>query len=239
MLGAVAGLACTDGVEVGGMEAVGVSYPGFEQDLAALLSWARARTEVASRRWSWRSTGPREPARAPWRARWRGALGFTYLDSGAMYRAVGAADARATAAPAAERAEQLEHRARRPGARRRRGRDRGDPHARGDRGGVAGGHRPERCARRSSRKQRELLAGGDWVAEGRDIGTVVAPGRRGEGLPDRRAAEERARRRADELGVDVDDRAAGPGAARRSRTRTREHSPLRAAPARSSSTPPA
>ena len=24
-------------------------------------------------------------------------------------------------------------------------------------------------------KQRELLASGDWVAEGRDIGTVVAP----------------------------------------------------------------
>ena len=26
-------------------------------------------------------------------------------------------------------------------------------------------------------KQRELLAEGDWVVEGRDIGTVVAPGR--------------------------------------------------------------
>jgi cytidylate kinase len=25
-------------------------------------------------------------------------------------------------------------------------------------------------------KQRELLARGDWVAEGRDVGTVVAPG---------------------------------------------------------------
>jgi 3-phosphoshikimate 1-carboxyvinyltransferase len=37
MLGAVAGLASTDGVEVIGMEAAAVSYPGFERDLALLL----------------------------------------------------------------------------------------------------------------------------------------------------------------------------------------------------------
>ena len=37
MLGAVAGLASIEGVEVLGMEAAGVSYPGFEEDLAALL----------------------------------------------------------------------------------------------------------------------------------------------------------------------------------------------------------
>lgn len=37
MLGAVAGLACERGVEVVGMEAAGVSYPAFEQDLAALV----------------------------------------------------------------------------------------------------------------------------------------------------------------------------------------------------------
>jgi len=37
MLGAVAGLASIEGVEVVGMEAAGVSYPGFEEDLAALL----------------------------------------------------------------------------------------------------------------------------------------------------------------------------------------------------------
>ena len=37
MLGAVAGLASTDGVEVLGMDAAGVSYPGFEADLATLL----------------------------------------------------------------------------------------------------------------------------------------------------------------------------------------------------------
>jgi 3-phosphoshikimate 1-carboxyvinyltransferase len=37
MLGAVAGLASRDGVEVVGMETAAVSYPGFEQDLRALL----------------------------------------------------------------------------------------------------------------------------------------------------------------------------------------------------------
>jgi 3-phosphoshikimate 1-carboxyvinyltransferase len=38
MLGAIAGLASGDGVEVAGMDAAGVSYPGFEGDLASLLS---------------------------------------------------------------------------------------------------------------------------------------------------------------------------------------------------------
>jgi 3-phosphoshikimate 1-carboxyvinyltransferase len=37
MLGAVAGLAAADGVEVEGMEAAAVSYPGFETDLGSLL----------------------------------------------------------------------------------------------------------------------------------------------------------------------------------------------------------
>jgi 3-phosphoshikimate 1-carboxyvinyltransferase len=37
MLGAVAGLASKEGVEVVGMEAAAVSYPGFEADLASLL----------------------------------------------------------------------------------------------------------------------------------------------------------------------------------------------------------
>jgi 3-phosphoshikimate 1-carboxyvinyltransferase len=38
MLGAVAGLASREGVEVRGMDAAAVSYPGFEADLASLLS---------------------------------------------------------------------------------------------------------------------------------------------------------------------------------------------------------
>ncbi len=37
MLGAVAGLASREGVEVAGMEAAAVSYPGFETDLASLV----------------------------------------------------------------------------------------------------------------------------------------------------------------------------------------------------------
>jgi 3-phosphoshikimate 1-carboxyvinyltransferase len=37
MLGAVAGLASAEGVDVIGMEAAAVSYPGFERDVAALL----------------------------------------------------------------------------------------------------------------------------------------------------------------------------------------------------------
>ena len=37
MLGAIAGLASTEGVEVIGMDSASVSYPEFEQDLAALL----------------------------------------------------------------------------------------------------------------------------------------------------------------------------------------------------------
>ena len=41
MLGAVAGLASREGVEVIGMEAAAVSYPGFERDLATLLRPAR------------------------------------------------------------------------------------------------------------------------------------------------------------------------------------------------------
>lgn len=40
MLGAVAGLASREGVEVAGMEAAAVSYPGFEDDLASLIAGA-------------------------------------------------------------------------------------------------------------------------------------------------------------------------------------------------------
>jgi CMP/dCMP kinase len=77
-------------------------------------------------------------------------------------------------------------------------------------------------------KQRAILTGGgDWVAEGRDIGTVVAP-----------QAEvkifltadprERARRRAEELGLDVED-VLRDQAERDARDSTRADSPLVAA----------
>jgi cytidylate kinase len=52
-------------------------------------------------------------------------------------------------------------------------------------------------------KQRELLRAGDWVAEGRDIGTVVAPDAALK-IFLTATAQERARRRARELGADVD-----------------------------------
>jgi 3-phosphoshikimate 1-carboxyvinyltransferase len=38
MMGAVAGLASREGVTVRGMDAAAVSYPGFERDLARLVS---------------------------------------------------------------------------------------------------------------------------------------------------------------------------------------------------------
>jgi 3-phosphoshikimate 1-carboxyvinyltransferase len=37
MLGAVAGLASREGVEVLGMESAAISYPGFERDLRTLV----------------------------------------------------------------------------------------------------------------------------------------------------------------------------------------------------------
>jgi cytidylate kinase len=77
-------------------------------------------------------------------------------------------------------------------------------------------------------KQRELLAQGDYVAEGRDIGTVVAPDAAVKVFLTA-SPEERARRRAAELGVDPDTVLAEQ-ALRDERDRTREHSPLRAAP---------
>jgi cytidylate kinase len=77
-------------------------------------------------------------------------------------------------------------------------------------------------------KQRELIAHGDWVAEGRDIGTVVAPDA---ALKIFLTADprERARRRAAELGGDVATVLAEQ-AMRDERDRTRAHSPLQAAP---------
>jgi cytidylate kinase len=77
-------------------------------------------------------------------------------------------------------------------------------------------------------KQRELLAKGDWVVEGRDIGTVVMPD-----APVKvfltASPEERARRRAAELGTDPET-VLRDQALRDAQDETREHSPLRMAP---------
>jgi cytidylate kinase len=76
-------------------------------------------------------------------------------------------------------------------------------------------------------KQRQLLRVGDWVAEGRDIGTIVAPHAE---LKVFLTADplERARRRAAELGLAVDDVLADQSC-RDQRDSTREDSPLTAA----------
>ncbi len=77
-------------------------------------------------------------------------------------------------------------------------------------------------------KQRELLAAGDWVAEGRDIGTVVAPDAAVKVFLTADAGE-RARRRAAELGADA-ELVLAEQALRDERDSTRAHSPLRPAP---------
>ncbi len=153
------------------------------------------------------------------------ALGFTYLDSGAMYRCVALAALRrgveAAAVAPAVRIE-LGERIRLDGA------------------DVTTAIRTPEVSEAASQaaasatvraamvvEQRRLLATGDWVAEGRDIGTVVAPGAELKVFLTADPAE-RARRRAAELGAD-------PAAVlaeqtiRDERDRSREHSPLAAA----------
>jgi CMP/dCMP kinase len=154
------------------------------------------------------------------------ALGFTYLDSGAMYRAAALAllERGGAASDAAEGADiQLGERVLLDG------RD------------VTAEIRAPAVTEAASRiatnqkvreamaaKQRALLRAGDWVAEGRDIGTVVAPD-----APVKvfltASAEERARRRAAELGADLDT-VLRDQALRDAQDSTREHSPLQLAP---------
>jgi cytidylate kinase len=129
-------------------------------------------------------------------------LGYTYLDTGAMYRCVGLA-AGGDAASAGEVAERIvielgervlldgrdvTEEIRTPGASEAASLVASDPAVRAA----------------LVRKQQAIVAEGHWVAEGRDIATVVAPD----------AAvkvfltadpEERARRRALDLGSDVEE----------------------------------
>ncbi|HEX4188912.1 MAG TPA: (d)CMP kinase [Solirubrobacteraceae bacterium] len=76
-------------------------------------------------------------------------------------------------------------------------------------------------------KQRELLGGGGWVAEGRDIGTVVAPDAELKIFLSADAGE-RARRRAAELGADP-RLVLAEQALRDERDSNRAHSPLKPA----------
>ena len=148
------------------------------------------------------------------RARLREALGFTYLDSGAMYRAA-ALTLLEEGGAASERAEELEIEL---GERvLAAGRD------------VTEAIRTPEVSEAASRiatnekvrealveKQRALMADGDWVAEGRDIGTVVVPEAPVKVYPVADPARASAPAGAAELGDRRRDGAARPGPARRS-----------------------
>jgi cytidylate kinase len=153
------------------------------------------------------------------------ALGYRYLDSGAMYRAAALAVLRrgGVASQVAEEAaielgervlldgEDVTQAIRTPDVTEAASR-------------IAGN---EAVRTALVAKQRELLGSGDWVAEGRDIGTVVAPG-----APVKvfltASPEERARRRAGELGADVRT-VLRDQALRDAQDTSREHSPLQVA----------
>jgi cytidylate kinase len=154
-------------------------------------------------------------------------LGFIYLDSGAMYRCVALLS---LAEPHREPAE-LARAARIELGDRTilDGRD------------VSGEIRTPEVSEAASRvardpgvrealvaKQRALIAGADWVAEGRDIGTVVAPDAALK-IYLTASPEERARRRAAELGADLATVLAEQSL-RDERDSTRRHSPLRPSP---------
>ena len=164
-----------------------------------------------------KSTVARESARA---------LGFTYLDSGAMYRAVGLMTNR-HGGPAAERAAELDIKI---GDRvLANGEDVTDAIRTPDVSEAASTVATDPAVREALvRKQRELLGSGDWVAEGRDIGTVVAPDAEVKVFLTA-SPEERARRRAEELGTDVET-VLRDQAIRDAQDRDREHSPLKLAP---------
>ena len=155
------------------------------------------------------------------------ALGFKYLDSGAMYRAVALA-LQETPGNAAERARDVQI-------------ELGDEVTLDGRD-VTKQIRTREVSEQASTiasdpgvraalvaKQRELLQEGDWVGEGRDIGTVVAPN------ADLKiyltaSPEERARRRAADLGQPDWRLVMRDQALRDQQDQNREHSPLRAAP---------
>jgi len=154
------------------------------------------------------------------------ALGFTYLDSGAMYRAVGLM-ANRHGGPAAERAEEL-----RIGLGERvtaNGEDVTDAIRAPEVSEAASAVATDPRVREALvKKQRELLSEGDWVAEGRDIGTVVAPDAAVK-VYLTASPEERARRRAAELGADAET-VMRDQALRDAQDMDREHSPLMRAP---------
>jgi cytidylate kinase len=155
------------------------------------------------------------------------ALGFKYLDSGAMYRAVALA-LQERPGNAAERARDVQI-------------ELGDEVTLDGRD-VTKQIRTREVSEQASTiasdpgvraalvaKQRELLQEGDWVGEGRDIGTVVAPNAELK-IYLTASPEERARRRAADLGQPDWRLVMRDQALRDQQDQNREHSPLRAAP---------
>jgi cytidylate kinase len=126
------------------------------------------------------------------------ALGFTYLDTGAMYRSVGLASLRGHFDPAALAIE-VGDRVRLDGE------DVTDA-IRAPEVSEAASHVATDPAVRQAlvAKQQELMKNGDWVAEGRDIALVVAPDAEVKVFLTADPAE-RARRRAAETGRDADE----------------------------------
>jgi CMP/dCMP kinase len=152
-------------------------------------------------------------------------LRFTYLDSGAMYRVVALAALRRHAEPAEVAATitiELGDRVRLDGE---------DVTAAIREPAVSqaasvGASQPAVRAAMVA-QQRRLMSVGDWVAEGRDIGTVVAPTAEVKVFLTA-APQARAARRAAELGIDPETVLAEQ-VIRDQRDAQREHSPLRAA----------
>ncbi len=160
------------------------------------------------------------------------ALGFTYLDSGAMYRGVALAALRANAGFDDGAALGVLVRGLRMTLE--------DGRVSLDGEDVTEAIRAPEVSVAASRvsvhpevreamveRQRALIAGGDYVAEGRDIGTVVSPDAMLKVFLTADDAE-RARRRAAETGEAVADVRAAQ-AARDARDRGREHGALRSA----------
>lgn len=153
-------------------------------------------------------------------------LGFTYLDSGAMYRSVALAALERGVPPAVIAAQlriELGDRVLLDG------RDVTDLIRTPEVSEAASVAAADAAVREAMvTEQRRLLAHGDWVAEGRDIGTVVAPVAEVKVFLTA-SSEARAARRAAELGVDPATVQAEQ-AIRDQRDTAREHSPLAAAP---------
>jgi cytidylate kinase len=153
-------------------------------------------------------------------------LGFTYLDSGAMYRAVALASLEQGREPAEVAPSvriELGERVLLDGS------DVTDAIRAPSVSEAASRAAAEPAVRAAMvAEQRRLLADGDWVAEGRDIGTVVAPHAEVKVFLTADPAE-RARRRAAELSADP-AKVLAEQTIRDERDRTRAHSPLEPAP---------